>query len=296
MDDFKLIFELDFLRDTRTAVLPHVDSLMMMGAKPCVIPTLAGRIGERNLSAMQFENGCKRSEPSYLCTLRFDEIEEASGPISGVIKKLLKEFEDVMPDELPRKLPPKRAVDHEIELVSGTKPLARAPYRMRQPELVELRKQLKDMLESGIIKPAKSPYGGRSCFRRRPTAPLESGYWQVRIKEGDEAKTTVVTRYGAFAFLVMPFGLTNAPATFCRLMNQVLHGFFDEFVVVYLDDIVIYNRTLAEHVKHLRQVLARLRENELYAKVSKCSFAQETISFLGHIVERGRIRVDPKKV
>ncbi|KAL0437420.1 UNVERIFIED_CONTAM: hypothetical protein Sradi_0449900 [Sesamum radiatum] len=122
MDDFKLILGLDFLRDTRTAVLPHVDSLMMMGAKPCVIPTLAGRTGERNLSAMQFEKGCKRSEPSYLCTLRFDEIEEASGPIPGVIKKLLKEFEDVMPDELPRKLPPKRAVDHEIELVPGTKP------------------------------------------------------------------------------------------------------------------------------------------------------------------------------
>ncbi|KAL0449467.1 UNVERIFIED_CONTAM: Retrovirus-related Pol polyprotein from transposon.6 [Sesamum latifolium] len=255
---------------------------MMMGTKPCVIPTLAGRTGERNLSAMQFEKGCKRSEPSYLCTLRFDEIEKASGPIPGVIKKLLKEFEDVMPDELPRKLPPKRAVDHEIELVPGTKPPARAPYRMSQPELVELKKQLK------------------ICWRAASSNPLShhlrSGYWQVRIKEGDEAKTTVVTRYGAFEFLIMPFGLTNAPATFSTLMNQVLHGFLDEFVVVYLDDIVIYSRTLAEHVEHLWQVLARLREYELYAKVSKCSFAQETISFLGHIVERERIRMDPKKV
>ncbi|KAL0293482.1 UNVERIFIED_CONTAM: Transposon Tf2-12 polyprotein [Sesamum radiatum] len=262
---------------------------------------------------IKFEKGCKRSEPSYLCTLRFDEIEEASGPIPGVIKKLLKEFEDVMPDELPRKLPPKRAVDHEIELVPGTKPPARAPYRMTQPELVELRKQLKDMFESGIIKPAKSPYGAPVLFQKKADGSLHcfdrlsqakyftkidlrSGYWQVRIKEGDEAKTTVVTRYGAFEFLVMPFGLTNAPATFCTLMNQVLHGFLDEFVVVYLDDIVIYSRTLAEHVEHLRQVLARLREYELYAKVSKCSFAQETISFLGHIVERGCIRMDPKKV
>ncbi|KAL0437390.1 UNVERIFIED_CONTAM: Retrovirus-related Pol polyprotein from transposon.6 [Sesamum radiatum] len=94
----------------------------------------------------------------------------------------------------------------------------------------------------------------------------------------------------------MPFGLTNAPTTFCTLMNQVLHGFLDEFVVVYLDDIIIYSRTLAEHVEHLRQVLARLREYELYAKVSKCSFAQETINFLGHIVEKGRNRMDPKKV
>ncbi|KAL0293279.1 UNVERIFIED_CONTAM: Retrovirus-related Pol polyprotein from transposon gypsy [Sesamum radiatum] len=156
-----------------------------------------------------------------------------------------------MPDELPRKLPPKRAVDHEIELVLGTKPPARAPYRMTQPELVELRKQLKDMLQSSIIKLAKSPYGAPVLFQKKPIAPY------------------------VFA---------------------VLHGFLDEFVVVYLDGIVIYSRTLAEHVEHLRQVLARLREYELYAKGSKCSFAQETISFLGHIVERGRIRMDPKKV
>ncbi|KAL0352240.1 UNVERIFIED_CONTAM: hypothetical protein Scaly_1612700 [Sesamum calycinum] len=120
MDDFKLILELEFLRDTCTTVLPHVDSLMMLGAKLCVIPTLAGRTGEKNLSAMQFEKEHKRNKPSYLCTLRFEEIEQASGPIPGIIKKLLKEFEDVMPDELPRKLPPKRAVDHEIELVPST--------------------------------------------------------------------------------------------------------------------------------------------------------------------------------
>ncbi|KAL2237814.1 UNVERIFIED_CONTAM: RNA-directed DNA polymerase [Sesamum indicum] len=125
---------------------------------------------------------------------------------------------------------------------------------------------------------------------------LRSGYWQVRIKEGDEAKTIVVTRYGAFEFLVMPFGLTNALATFSTLMNQVLHGFLDEFVVVYLNVIVVYNGTLAEHIDHLWQVLTRLHEHELYAKVSKCSFAWETISFLRHIVERGRIRMDPKKV
>ncbi|KAL0310202.1 UNVERIFIED_CONTAM: Retrovirus-related Pol polyprotein from transposon [Sesamum calycinum] len=94
----------------------------------------------------------------------------------------------------------------------------------------------------------------------------------------------------------MPFGLTNAPATFSTMMNQVLHGFLDEFVVVYLDDIVVYSRTLAEHVEHPLQVLTRLCEHELYAKVLKCSFAQETISFLGPIVERGRIQMDPKKV
>ncbi|KAL0371756.1 UNVERIFIED_CONTAM: Retrovirus-related Pol polyprotein from transposon [Sesamum calycinum] len=88
----------------------------------------------------------------------------------------------------------------------------------------------------------------------------------VRVKEGDEAKATVVTRYGAFKFLFMPFGLTNASTTFSTMMNQVLHGFLDDFVVVYLDDIVIYSRTLVEHMEHLQQVLTRLCEHELYAK------------------------------
>ncbi|KAK4397333.1 RNA-directed DNA polymerase [Sesamum angolense] len=242
-----------------------------------------------------------------------------------------------MPDELPRKLPPKWAVDYNIELVFGTKPPARALYRMSQPELVELRKQLKDMLENGIVKPAKSSYGVSvlfqmkaddslrmccdyralnkitvknkypiplvvDCFDRLSRAKyftkidLRLGYWQVQIKESDEAKTTVVTRYGAFEFLVMPFGLTKAPTTISTMMNQVLHAFLDKFVVVYLDNIVVYSETLAEYVEHLRQVLTRLREHELCAKVSKCSFAQETINFLGHMVGRGRIRMDPKKV
>ncbi|KAL2223773.1 UNVERIFIED_CONTAM: Transposon Tf2-11 polyprotein [Sesamum indicum] len=146
MDDFKLILGLEFLRDTRTAVLPHADSLMMLGAKPCVIPTLAGRTGEKNLSAMQFEKGHKQDEISYLGTLCFEEMEEVSGPTPGGSKELLGESEDVMPDELPRKLPPKRAVDHEIELVPGTRPPARAPYRIPQPKLVELRKQSADAL------------------------------------------------------------------------------------------------------------------------------------------------------
>ncbi|KAL2242959.1 UNVERIFIED_CONTAM: hypothetical protein Sindi_0413900 [Sesamum indicum] len=122
------------------------DSLMMLGAKSCVIPTLAGRTGEKNLSAMQFEKGRKQDEISYLGTLCFEEMEEVSRPTPGGSKKLLGESEDVMPDELPRKLPPKRAVDHEIEWVPSTRPPARASYRMSQPKLVELRKQSADAL------------------------------------------------------------------------------------------------------------------------------------------------------
>ena len=89
---------------------------------------------------------------------------------------------------------------------------------------------------------------------------LRSGYYQVRIAEGDEPKTTCVTRYGSFEFLVMPFGLTNAPATFCTLMNKLFHPYLDQFVVVYLDDIVVYSQTMEDHVEHLRKVFQVLRE------------------------------------
>ncbi|KAL9269848.1 RNA-directed DNA polymerase-like protein [Drosera capensis] len=110
---------------------------------------------------------------------------------------------------------------------------------------------------------------------------FRSGYYQVRIAEGDEPKTTCVTRYGSYEFLIMPFGLTNAPATFCTLMKDIFHPFLDKFVVVYLDDIVIYSATLEEHVQHLRKVSEVLEKNELYIKKEKCSFAQQKVYFLG---------------
>ena len=95
---------------------------------------------------------------------------------------------------------------------------------------------------------------------------LRSRNWQVRMAKGDEANTTCVRRYGSFEFLVMPFGLTNAPTTFCNLMNDVLFNFLDSFVVVYLDDIVIYSLTLEDHLEHLEKVFDRLRKNQLFVK------------------------------
>ncbi|KAA0036157.1 RNA-directed DNA polymerase-like protein [Cucumis melo var. makuwa] len=125
---------------------------------------------------------------------------------------------------------------------------------------------------------------------------LRSGYYQVRIAEGDEPKTTCVTRYGSFEFLVMPFGLTNAPATFCTLMNQVFHEYLDKFVVVYLDDIVVYSTTMEEHRDHLQKVFQKSKENQLYVKREKCFFAQEQINFLGHVIEGGRIGMEEGKI
>jgi hypothetical protein len=134
---------------------------------------------------------------------------------------------------------------------------------------------------------------GASVFTK---LDLRSGYWQVRIAEGDEHKTTCVTRYGSYEFLVMPFGLTNAPATFCNLMNDVLYEFLDDFVVVYLDDIVVFSRSMNEHVVHLSRVLSRLREHKLFVKREKCDFASAEIMFLGHLVSVDQVRMDPMKV
>nr|CAN77324.1 hypothetical protein VITISV_012650 [Vitis vinifera] len=125
---------------------------------------------------------------------------------------------------------------------------------------------------------------------------LRSGYYQVKITEGDEPKTTCVTRYDSYEFLVMPFGLTNAPAIFCTLMNKIFHPYLDKFVVVYLDDIVIYSNTLKEHVEHLRKVFKILRQNELYVKREKCSFSRGEVSFLGHRIKDDKLMMDDSKV
>ncbi|KAM1160926.1 hypothetical protein TB2_000069 [Malus domestica] len=113
---------------------------------------------------------------------------------------------------------------------------------------------------------------------------------------GDESKTAMVTRYGAFEYKVMPFGLTNAPATFCTLMNKVFHPYLDKFVVVYIDDIVVYSKTLEEHVKHLRIVFKTLREHELYVKKEKCSFATKEVEFLGHKIKEGKLMMEKGKI
>ena len=125
---------------------------------------------------------------------------------------------------------------------------------------------------------------------------LRAGYNLVRIAKGDEWKTAFRTRYGHYEYRVMPFGLTNAPATFQNLMNDVLRDFLDDFAIVYLDDILIFSRSLAEHKPHVRLVLERLRANGLFAKPEKCAFHRDEIEYLGFIISASGVKMDPKKV
>lgn len=121
---------------------------------------------------------------------------------------------------------------------------------------------------------------------------LWSGYHQIRIREEDIAKETFRMRYGHYEFVVLPFGLTNAPATFMCLMNSVFHQYLDKFVLIFIDNILIYSWTMEEHQEHLRIVLQTLWEHQLYSKFSKCEFFKEQIQYLGHIFTKDGIVVD----
>jgi hypothetical protein len=206
-----------------------------------------------------------------------------------------------------------------LELKTQLQDLLEKGFIRPPNELAELKTQLQDLLEKGFIRPSSSPWGCptifvkkdqtlRMCVDYRPLneftiknkyplpridilfdqltrarvfskIDLRSGYHQIRIRPEDIPKTTFTTRYGLFEYLVMSFGLTNAPAHFTYLMNSVFMPELDKFVVVFIDDILIYSKSEEDHGKHLWIVLMRLREHQLYAKFSKCAFWLEESNF-----------------
>ncbi|XP_022030567.2 uncharacterized protein LOC110931483, partial [Helianthus annuus] len=173
------------------------------------------------------------------------------------------EFPEVFPEDLPG-LPPDRQIEFRIDLIPGATPIVKAPYRLAPTEMKELRNQLQELLDKGFIQ--------------------------------DIPKTAFRTRYGHYVFLVMPFGLTNAPAAFMDLMNQVCKPYLDQFVIVFIDDILIYSKSRETHEGHLRAILKLLKEEKLYAKFSKCEFWTREVQFLRHVVNEKGIQVDPTKI
>ncbi|GJV00283.1 putative reverse transcriptase domain-containing protein [Tanacetum coccineum] len=197
---------------------------------------------------------------------------------------IVKNFPEVFPEDLPG-LPPTRQVEFHIDLVPGAAPVARAPYRLAPSEMKELADQLQELSDKGFIR-----------LYVLLKIDLRSGYHQLRVREEDVSKTAFRTRYGHYEFQVMPFGLTNAPAVFMDLMNRVCKPYLDKFVIVFIDDILIYSKNKQEHEEHLKIILELLKKEELYAKFSKCEFWIPKVQFLGHVIDNKGIHVDPAKI
>ncbi|CAN6571533.1 unnamed protein product [Malus baccata var. baccata] len=291
MDDYGVVIGLEFMDKVRAFPIPFYNIFCILddGRQPCLVPLeRQAKKCTQHLSAIQFAKSWKKGEAKFLATLILNEGEEKHGPLPKQVEDVLVEFADVMPKELPKKLPPRREVDHAIELEPGAKPPSKSPYRIALNKIT-----IKNKYPLPLIADLFDQLGEARYFTK---LDLRSGYYQVRIAPGDESKTAMVTRYGSFEYKVMPFGLTNAPATFCTLMNKVFHPYLDKFVVVYIDDIVVYSKTLEEHVEHLRIVFKTLREHELYVKKEKCSFATKEVEFLGHKINEGKLMMEKGKI
>ncbi len=267
---------------------------------------------------------------SYL----FLEANEMS--LSQVPDEILKRFPRLFSEEEALKLPPHRDYDCVIDLQPNPAPARGKVYSLTQEEDRVLKEWINECLQKGFIRPSSSPWASpcfyvkqknklRLCMDYRAlnsqtikdrypiplivellrelskgryftTLDLRGAYNFLRIKAGHEFKTAFVTKYGQYEFLVMPFGLANAPAQFQRFMNDLFRDKIGNYVLVYLDDIVIYSNDLESHKKHVAEVLEILEANDLKCKPEKCHFYQESIKYLGYIISANGISMDPEKV
>ncbi|GJV30750.1 putative reverse transcriptase domain-containing protein, partial [Tanacetum coccineum] len=195
---------------------------------------------------------------------------------------VVREFPKVFPEDLPG-LPPVRQVEFQINLIPGAAPTeVLSDQVLRLGELLSyLSKRKTDLSE---------------CSSVYSKVDLRSSYHQLRVKDEDIAKTAFRTRYEHYKFQVMPFGLTNAPAVFMDLMNRMCKPYLKKFIIVFIDDILIYSRNKEEHANHLRIILELLKKEKLYAKFSKCDFWIRIVQFLGHLIDSQGLHVDPGKI
>lgn len=319
---------IDWKRMTIRFTEPRTDSTTGVDSEDLLICEL--------LSAKQFDRILRKEDsPSFMLLLDKVDTEPFSYSRECLNLDIASEFPEVFPTELPKCLPPERSVDHHIDLLPGSKPFARAPYRLSKFEADEVEKVVHDLLTQGLIRPSTSPWAAPVLFAPKKDGKLRfcvdyrvlnkqtvrnyfpiphtdvlidktrgskvfslidlwSAYHQIRVHNPDIPKTAFVTPLGHFEYLVVPFGLSNAPSTFQTLMNSLLGPL--PFVSVYLDDILIFSQTKEEHTEHLRKVLRILSEHKLHAKSSKCFFFQESVEFLGHVLDANGVQPAPGKL
>jgi hypothetical protein len=251
------------------------------------------------LSAVQAKRDAREGSCVYLAYVTAKPENEVKLENISIVRDYPNVFTEVYSG-----LPPNREIEFTIDLVLGTQPIHKAPYRMAPTELKELKEQLEELLDRGFIRPSVSPWGApvlfvkkkdgsmrlcidywelnRVTIRNKYPLPriddlfdqlkeasvfskidLRSGYHQLKVREDDVQKTAIRTRYGHYEFMVMPFGLTNAPSVFMDLMNRVFHKYLDQFVVVFIDDILIYSSNHHEHKEHLKKGVRHSERREV---------------------------------
>ena len=259
---------------------PDEEEFLFVGTTKKLRTPIISTIKARRL----LNSGCM----GYLASMVDTSLEQQLKPKDVPV---VRNFLDIFPDDLPG-LPPDKEIEFAIDLIPGTTPISKAPYRMSPSELKELKVQLQELMDKGFIRPSFSPYGApvffvkkkdgslRLCIDNRELnkvtirnkyplpriddlfdqlqgasvfskIDLRSGYHQLIIKEDDIQKTAFRTRYGHYEFLVMPFRLTNAPAVFMDFMNRIFKDNLEQFIIIFIEDILIYSRFMDVHAKHL---------------------------------------------
>ena len=284
------------------------------------------------LNYLQARELIREGGTPILAVIREAEDEEQHKHL-GEVAQILEEYKEVFQD-LPPGLPPDRGSPFIIN-TGDNAPVSGKGYRLTPKEKDQVESQIKDYLAKEWIRPSQSPYAAAILFVQKKdgslrmcvdyrglnkttvkdkyplpriddlvdklfgatvfsSLDLQSGYHQIRIAEQDVHKTAFITPQGLYEYRVMPFGLCNAPSAFQRHMNMMFSHL--PYAVVYLDDILVFSKSQTEHQGHLRTVLSILKENHFYAKLSKCSFYQTSTKFLGFVVDKDGIRMDPDKV
>ncbi|KAI3818632.1 hypothetical protein L1987_12447 [Smallanthus sonchifolius] len=273
---FDIVLGMDWLSNNQAEILCNQQVVKLVTPTNKTL-TIQGDKPTKPIQIISILKATKCLRKGYLACLVSITALEKEKKIESV--HVVSEFPDIFPEELPGLPPEREKKDGSMRMCIDYRELNKVTIKNRYPlpRIDDLFDQLQGACHFSKI-------------------DLRSGYHQLKVHDNDISKTAFRTRYGHFEFTVMPFGLTNAPAAFMDMMNRVCKPYLDKFVIVFIDDILIYSKTQVEHETHLRTILELLRKEKLYAKFSKCEFWLTEVQFLGHVINMNGIQVDPSKI